>query len=164
MSAIPAANRLKKMVVIGTLGLSMVVLSGVSQAYYNGAPAYNSNYRPVYAHMGVEKYVDLTSIHVLREDDAWLEFNVLIRSAKEDADALEAGSTTIGFRVNKRSREAWLKQDAGWKYMNLNTTSPRGYEISSISAVNLCYEYLHGEFLNDTSGMAAAAGKNYKGQ
>jgi len=154
-----------KILVVGVLGLSISLGAGQCQAYFKGAPAYNSNYRPIYAHQGVETYVDLASIHIVKEDDTTLQFNVLTAHCEEDADTVSESGKPMQFRVNKSTREAWIwtASNQKWMYLNLNRT-PYGYEESSFTAVNLCYAYLHGEFLNDSSGEAATYGGYYKGK
>ncbi|SEJ54543.1 hypothetical protein SAMN05660742_11021 [Propionispira arboris] len=153
-----------RLLVAGFLGLSISMAIVPCQAYFKGAPAYNSNYRPIYAHQGVEVYVDLASIHIMKEDNKNLEFTVLTAFCEEDADMVTESGKTMHFLVNKSTRQAWIwaENKQTWMYLDLNRT-PYGYEESSFTAVNLCYAYLHGEFLNDSSGDATAVGGNYKG-
>lgn len=152
-----------KFLIVGCLGLSVVLGSGECQAYFKGAPAYNSNYRPIYAHMRVETYVDLSSINIVQNDNTWLVFNVLTVNADEDSDIVRENNKTIRFKVNKHSREAWVANNSDWNYINFNR-SPYGYEQSAFVAVNMCYEYMYGEFLNDSSGSAISTGSDYKGK
>lgn len=153
-----------KILVVGFLGLSISLGFSECQAYFKGAPAYNSNYRPIKAHQGVEQYVDLSSIYVIKDKESALEFNVLTVHCKEDAETVSENSTPLKFRINKATREAWVwgARDQKWVYLNLNRT-PYGYEEGSFNAVNMCYAYMYGEFLNDSSGDAAAYGGYYKG-
>lgn len=142
---------------------NLIGLNNECQAYFQGAPAYNSNYRPVYAHMGVESYVDLSTIKVTQDTDTWLVFNVLTVTATEDSDSTKTGKEPSRFGINKKTREAWMVVDSKWKRLELNRV-PFGYEVSSFNTVNMCYLHLYGEFLNDSSGGAEASGSNYKGK
>jgi hypothetical protein len=158
-------KRFLRFLAVGCLGLSISLGASVCQAYFKGAPAYNANYRPIKAHMGVEVYVDLSSMYIVKDKGNLLRFNVLTAYCDEDADAVTMSSTPLRFLVNKSTREAWIwaDRDKKWSYLNLNRV-PYGYEESSFNAVNMCYAYLYGEFLNDSSGEAAEYGAYYKGK
>lgn len=178
MNKTSANKQLAKFLIVGFWGLSVVLGAGECQAYYNGAPAYNENYRPIQAHMGSEGYVDLSTIDIFRENDTWLKFTVQTVSAKEDADEVRKNQSFIMFKVNKKTREAWvastvdaevlmamasLNDNIKWKCLDLNR-APAGYEMSSFNMVNICYKHKYGEFLNDSSGTAASIGSKYKGK
>ena len=163
MKRLGARLRFSKCLAVGVLGIGIMLSSSMCQAYFNGAPAYNSNYRPINAHMGVEAYVDLSSTHIVTDNERWLVFNVLTVSADEDSDEVRANNTPIKFKVNKQTREAWIFSKQEWNYLELNR-SPFGYETSSFTTVNMVYRDLYGEFLNDSSGTAAAYDKYYKGE
>jgi len=147
------------------IGLSISLSVNPCQAYFEGAPAYNAKYRPIYAHQGIEVYVDLSSIYIVQEDTTTLRFNVLTASCQEDTDTVSESSKPMHFLVNKSTREAWIwtTNNPKWTYLDLNR-APYGYEVSSFVAVNLCYAYLYGGFLNDAYGDAAASAGFYKGE
>ena len=176
MNKTSAKKQLVKFLIVGFWGLSVVLGAGDCQAYYNGAPAYNANYRPIQAHMGIEGYVDLSTMDIFRENDTWLKFTVQTVSAKEDADEVRKDQRFIMFKVNKKTREAWvastvdtemamaaLNGNIKWKYLDLNK-APAGNEMSSFNMVNIYYKHKYGEFLNDSSGTAASIGSKYKGK
>ncbi len=155
-------KQLIKYLAVAILGFSVSFGTGNCQAYFKGAPAYDSNYRPIYAHMRVERYVDLSSMNIIQNDDTWLVFSVLTASTDEDSDILRKSDTATRYKINKLTREAWIANNSGWDYLNLQR-APYGYEESSFNAVNICYAHLYGEFLNDSSGSASAYISYYKG-
>lgn len=163
MQSIGGKKQWVKSLITLVLGLSVVFGAGEGQAYFNGAPAYNPNYRPINGHMGYETYVDLSSINIMQNDNTWLVFNVLTATAKEDSDELRENNTALKYKVNKHTGEAWIANESGWKYLALNR-EPFGYETSSFNAVNMCYAHLYGEYLNDASGSAADMAAYYKGE
>jgi hypothetical protein len=182
MKKISGRLQILKFLLIGLLGLGIVVSGGECQAYFNGAPAYDANYRPIEARMGIERYVDLSTMDIFRENDTWLKFTVKTVSAKEDAGTVyrdvNSDQRFLLFKVNKQTREAWVasaidaevlmamaavNDNIQWKYLNLNK-APAGYEMSSYNIVNICYKHKYGEYLNDSSGTAALCSEWYKGE
>ena len=155
-------KQLAKFFAVGLLSLSLSLVAGTCQAYFKGAPAYNANYRPIYAHMGFETYVELSSLNIVENNNTWLVFNVLTASTPEDGDELRTSNTAMSFKINKQTKEAWLGSNSEWKYLELNR-SPFGFEASSFIAVNICYRYMYGNFLNDSSGIAGRYLAYYKG-
>ena len=170
--------QIRKYLIMGLLGLGVVFSGGECQAYFNGAPAYNANYRPINARQGVETYVDVSTMHTVFENNTWLKFSVVTVIAKEDTDVTTIVQDFKLIKINKQTREAWvsstvdaegvlgmavLNDKINWRYLELNK-QPAGYELSSFTMVNVCYNYKYGEFLNDTSGTAASAAKWYKGE
>lgn len=156
-------RRFSRLLAAGFLGVSLLWGGSNCQAYFNGALAYNENYRSVDAKMRVEKYIDLSSINKSVDNAQWLIFSVQLLAADEDADVVRVSSTPARFKINKESREAWVEANNGWRYLDLNK-SPFGYEISSFNMVNLCYQHLFADFLNDSTGTTAEILKSYKGE
>lgn len=167
-----------KCLVLGLLGLGMVLGGEVCQAYFNGALAYNVDYRPINARQGCETYVDVSSMHTVFENKTWLKFSVGILTAKEDDNVARKIQEFNLVKINKIAREAWvsstvdgddvlavavLNDRINWRYLDLNK-QPAGYELRSFNMVNICYKYKFGEFLNDASGTAAQAEEWYKGE
>lgn len=132
-------------------------------SYFNSALAYNHQYRPVYAHMDSETYLDVNSINTTEDTDLLWVFTAKLCYTIRNSDVLsDAG--TITAMINKKSRRAWIWNGQHWIEIPMHTSPPSAIYIASSVAINWAYQYRYGQFLGTLGGSMPAIAKDYKGR
>jgi hypothetical protein len=130
--------------------------------YFDDSYNYDPDYRPLYAHMDEESYVDLSSLRTISDlDDIWI-FEVKGVSTGRNSDI---GKTygPIRYKVEKSTRRAWCFDDRKfiWSELPMHST-PAGYQTAACACVNWCYAYKYGKLLGNFDLMDYML-KTYKG-
>lgn len=135
----------------------------VKTEYFQSALVYNPRYRPTYAHMDGETYVDLNSIFTWKEEGTIWVFDVDTYSVGRNSDVLGTKYTNK-YMIDKSSRRAWRfdKKKETWEELPMHSC-PYGYQFSSCVAINWCVQHKYGYFLGNLGGEMNYSVRHYKG-
>lgn len=143
----------------GTKNFSYIDKGVSDLVYFDDIYNYSPNYRPIYAHMDSEQYVDLASIKTIKDGDVWIfDVNTIFTGRNSDIGIVN----TYRYMINKVTMKAWRHDPGGWVNVPVTSDKYAGYQISSITSVNWCYAYRFGRFMGNFDLMDQMAQK-YKG-
>lgn len=135
-------------------------------SYFNSSLAYDKRYRPVYAHMGMEWYLDMKSITTYVNDDNVCEFSCGIRTANQESDIISDSKGTLHFKVDKKNHSLWLETDDGnskkWTELYIKGY-PTGAWMTVTVAGIFAYREISGALLSDLGGSIEEIEEWYKG-
>lgn len=136
----------------------------VDNSYFNSALVYNRQYRPVYAHMDSEIYLDINSINTLEDTDSRWIFTATSYSTIRNSDVLPRDGHSIKAMVDKVNHRAWSWNEEKQQWVELPMHSvPYGYQMPSCIAINWAYQHRYGTFLGNLGGVMTSMAQNYKG-
>lgn len=137
--------------------------------YFNSALAYDKRYRPLYAHMGTEWYLDMKSITTYANDDNVCKFSCGIRTAPWESDIISDSMGRFNFKYYKQSKKLFFeytaKDGSTKKLEELDyDKSPVGVFWHNVTAAGvLAYREISGELLGDLGGDLGYIEEWYKG-
>ena len=136
--------------------------------YFNSALAFNPRYRPIYAHMDVEEYLDVYSIKTEYEDsDTWI-FTARSVSALRGSDTLlDNNRNPVKYEINRSTKQAWYydvwnHNKTGWVLLDPERSS-MGYQGIFFTTVNWASKIHNGFFLYPDNYAVQGAANDYKG-
>lgn len=136
----------------------------VDKTYFNSALVYNPKYRPVYAHMDGETYLDLDSVSTVKDTESTWVFTATLYSTIRNSDILPRDGYSLKAMVDKQNHRAWIWDDRKQQWQEIPMHSvPYGYQLSSCVAVNWIYQHRYGEFLGGLGGSMQYVANSYRG-
>lgn len=139
-------------------------LGEISVPYFTSALAYDSKYRPVYAHMDTEVYLDMTSITTLYEDsDTWI-FTAKSLLTHRGNELLMEGKGSSKYQVNRSTKQAWYWDERNGKWKYLDSHHMAGYMLPAYITANWAVKVRYGYFLNADDPIVQDYAKYYKGK